>query len=1132
MRMRPLLVGLLLVSAAFIPPPARANPGAQADRAAPLWEIGKADGSTAEFALAPADWSKFGRDGFYVVGRSSAKADWPYVQPGPTDAWAGGRTHTFTVAFGVKAPVPSAGTCRLELALADTQSSLPPILKIMLNGHAETRALPPGGGDASVNGHPEQGKKQRIDVTFPASALKAGTNVVSVTTLSGSWILYDRLALVTPAGVEAAPASGTVIMDLEALPVLQSHDGKLVQPAKLAICHLGGPLLASVKIGGAPATLIGIAPGRQELELLLPESSSGTVPVVLESSGKTLASATLAVKPARKLTVYLLPHSHTDIGYTEIQTRIEQKQVDNLLQGIADAKRTASYPEGARFVWNVEVLWAADLYLNRLSESQRKEFVDAVKKGQVSLNGMYLNELTGLCRPEELLRLFRFATVMSEQTGVPVDSAMISDVPGYTWGTVTAMAQGGIKYFSTAPNYMDRIGDILVKWENRPFYWVSPSGKEKVLVWIPLKGYALSHIVGTLTPQFVNGYMAELETKGYPYDIAYLRWSGHGDNAIPDPAICEFVRDWNAHYAWPKFVISSTSTAFQAFEKRYGEKLPRVRGEWSPYWEDGAGSSALETGLNRASSDRLSQAEALFAMRNAGSYPARVFEQAWKNVLLYSEHTWGAYCSITDPSDPKTREQWEVKQSYAATADNQSRQLLVRALADRGAEVGPPAGGAIGLDIYNTSSWARSEVVIVPPGISEGATGIVDDAGVPVPSQRLASGELAVLVNLQPYSGRRYRIMPAGAAARSYPAVSAAGATLDNGLVHVRVDEKSGGITELRARGIAANLVDSASGHALNDYLYLVGDELAGIKTNDPVKISVRDPGPLVATLLIEATAPGCFSLKREVRVTAGSSQVELLNLVDKKRIVAASYTTKEGKESVNFAFPFHVPGGRMLVDLPIGAIHPETDLMPSACKNWLTAGRWADVANDDFGVTWTTLDAPLVEVGGITANLLNSQTDWKTWRQAIEPTQHLYSWAMNNHWHTNYRAYQEGPIAFRYAVRPHRKSSPAEASRYAIALTQPLIATPARGPKPSGKPLLTLSTDEVIVTALKPTDDGKATLVRLYGASGRDTEVSLAWGPSGPTHTWVSDSSERPLKEAGKSVSVPAWGIVTLRAE
>ena len=176
--------------------------------------------------------------------------------------------------------------------------------------------------------------------------------------------------------------------------------------------------------------------------------------------------------------------------------------------------RRQPIPRGRRFVWNVEVLWAADLYLHRLSPAQRSDFLKAVKDGQVSLNGMYLNELTGLCRPEELLRLFRYSTRLAEQTGVPIDSAMISDVPGYTWGTVTAMAQAGIKYFSTAPNFFDRIGDIMVKWENRPFYWVSPSGKEKVLVWIPSKGYALSHLVHELSPRVVADYMAELDEDG------------------------------------------------------------------------------------------------------------------------------------------------------------------------------------------------------------------------------------------------------------------------------------------------------------------------------------------------------------------------------------------------------------------------------------------------------------------------------------------------------------------------------------------------------------------------------------------------------------------------------------------
>ncbi len=221
-----------------------------------------------------------------------------------------------------------------------------------------------------------------------------------------------------------------------------------------------------------------------------------------------------------------------------------------------------------------------------------------------------------------------------------------------------------------------------------------------------------------------------------------------------------------------------------------------------------------------------------------------------------------------------------------------------------------------------------------------------------------------------------------------------------------------------------------------------------------------------------------------------------------------------------------------MLLDLPIGVMRPNLDQMPSACKNWLTVGRWVDVSNQDYGVTWVTLDAPLVQLGGLTARLLNSQTNPDTWRKTIEPTQQLYSWAMNNHWHTNYRAYQEGPTVFRFVLRPHRQVDPAEASRFAIGLSQPLVVTPARGPKPPATPLFQLSSNDVLVTALKPSDDGKAWIVRLYGASGKDRQVGLTGTGLGASKTWLTDTSERPIAEIHDPVTVPGWGLVSLRFE
>src|SRR4029077_18428335 len=274
---------------------------------------------------------------------------------------------------------------------------------------------------------------------------------------------------------------------------------------------------------------------------------------------------------------------------------------------------------------------------------------------------MYTNELTGLCRPEELLQLFRYSTELADQCGVRIDSAMLSDVPGFTWGTATAMAKAGIRYFSVAPNWFDRIGALMKEWQDKPFWWLSPSGRDKVLVWVPWTGYAMSHVVQKATEKWVGDYQDRLEEVNFPYDISHIRWSGHGDNAAPDLQISEFFKEWNTKYAWPKFVISSTSTAFHAFDQRHGAELPEFKGDLTPFWEDGAGSSAFETAMNRNSADRLVQAAALFAILAPEAYPMEKFHGAWKNVLLYSDHTWGAWNSVSDSENKFVKDQWGIK---------------------------------------------------------------------------------------------------------------------------------------------------------------------------------------------------------------------------------------------------------------------------------------------------------------------------------------------------------------------------------------------------------------------------------------------------------------------------------------
>jgi alpha-mannosidase len=148
---------------------------------------------------------------------------------------------------------------------------------------------------------------------------------------------------------------------------------------------------------------------------------------------------------------------------------------------------------------------------------------------------------------------------------------------------------------------------------------------------------------------------------------------------------------------------------------------------------------------------------------------------------------------------------------------------------------------------------------------------------------------------------------------------------------------------------------------------------------------------------------------------------------------------------------------------------------------------------------------------------------------KTIKASPKLYSWVMNNHWYTNYRADQEGNVTFRYAIRPHLAYDPVAAARFGIEATEPLIPTPAAGAAAVQAPVR-VEPDGVLVTCFKPSEDGKAWILRLFGASGQDEQARLVW--TRPTTVTYSDVTEAPGQPAPERVPVAAWSLVTLRAE
>ena len=446
-----------------------------------------------------------------------------------------------------------------------------------------------------------------------------------------------------------------------------------------------------------------------------------------------MASREVTLKPVRQMEIFILPHSHNDIGYTALQADVVKKQNSNIETGLRLAKATADYPEGARFKWNVEVLWCVDNYLRAATPEQARRLhgrrqVRPDRPGRLLLQHPHGPLPPGGTAEPDALR----HAALGARCGVPIESAMISDVPGLHLEHRLRHGAGRREILLLRAELLRPHGRHDEGVAEQALLVERPRWQDPRALLVPLArlrpgpSHRRRRSAGPLHPG-LPGRAAR--PTSYPYDITYLRWNVHGDNGSPDEKVADVVRDWNARYAWPRLTISTTATAFRAFERRYGDKLPEYSGDYTPYWEDGAASSALETALNRASAERLVQAETLWAIRDPGPFPAAAFQDAWRNILLYSEHTWGAHNSISQPDLPFVRDQWKVKQAFALDADNQSHALLAQALGgarlssgaalaqsatssnsavpeDRRAPTAPAA-----LDVFNTSSWPRTDLV-------------------------------------------------------------------------------------------------------------------------------------------------------------------------------------------------------------------------------------------------------------------------------------------------------------------------------------------------------------------------------------------------------------------------------------
>ena len=692
----------------------------------------------------------------------------------------------------------------------------------------------------------------------------------------------------------------------------------------LRIRSKGGLFIASIEPGYNKLNFPAYAPaftGKDTLQFIFNSTDTLYKPIT--------------INPTRNFVFYIIHHSHNDIGYSNLQTEVEKIQNKNIrdaLQWINNNKDPNEKP-----VWHIESLWAVENFLRIATPIEEKEFVAAVKIGQIVLSANYANVLTGLCQPEELNWMLEYAKFLEKKYGFHIRNAMITDIPGISRSGLLAYVNNNIPYLSFGPNYVeslpdhgDRIGGIIKEQGDKVFYWKpSSQSSKKLLVWTAGRGYSYFHGISESEKQQswekrISDYCNELIEKNYPYDWVQLRYTKNSDNGPVDTALTSFVENWNRQYSTPQLKIASVDQLFSDFEKKYGTSIPVYTGEISPYWEDGAYSTAIEEMRNRELAIQTIALGNFAKQKKEYKSLERKFYLLHRSIVMFDEHTWGSWNSISDPESDFTKEQWRIKKQFLDSGEYYYHELAA-ALHFK----------------YET-----------------------------------------------PKENNRDNLRISGFA----------------------VDSLHGGLNTITING--KNIVSQKDGYIFFEPVYVLGVNPMKYFQSQNIKVTMLEDSKTKKIVQVKGSLP-----------SIPNYQVTYTLFKTEGRLICHYSFDKEiekNKEALHIAFPFDFIHPDIFYGGDSGFLQYNHDQLPGSNKEFVCVEKKIKVQSGSLTATLSSPLFCLYEVGNIIDE--NRTNGAKIWKPSNDKTNTLFLYILNNYWHTNFKAYQDGHFDFEIELSLQKK--------------------------------------------------------------------------------------------------------------
>ncbi len=1118
-----------------------------------VFRLGVLDGSSAEFAHNQPD-----REARYVVGHSLAARDWHAFQPAVSSAQLempqDSVSSTRTIAFELHDAL-SAGY-QLKVSLLFEQPSVPS-LRVTINGKSgiyyPEAKLDYRMGDTVAAFDPVYSKAD-VTFAFPGSFLHQGLNTIALQAVEetaevipGAGFTYDAVEM--DRLEERSVDKDTSTRIDPTVFFRQQSDGlsELVNVTIRSSQRLNADGTVSLLLDGRKYQKK-IAVSRDFGEARIPfEVKDFPSPSVAKVSWRTSATGATAeqeIAAQKKWTLFMVPHIHLDVGFTDYQSKVAVRQarvIDEALDFVA------KHPD---FRFSIDGEWCLEQFMRTRSATEQERVIAAIQKRQLFVPAQYANLLTGFPTAETLIRSLYPSANFSREHKIPLDYANIADVPSYSWSYASILASAGIKNFTAAAN--NHRAPVLIQGrlnEQSPFWWKAPDG-EKILFWYSRSYLQMTELFG-LPPVLAAGndtiplFLQQYEHPDYRASAAIIYGTQvENEDLIPEQA--ELSQKWNAEWAYPRIEYSGFHDALENIRQQFGDNIPTISGDGGPYWELGIGSDAYYAAMERENESRGPSAEKLSTIASLidprVAVDKKTLDNMWSDMILMDEHTWGSWNSVSDPESSEATGQLAVKDSFAIKARAAVDFLMHTSMATLADNI---SAGSSSLIVFNTLNWPRNGLVDFDLKKGQGLEDPSSGSAVPVQIVREENELNHVRFEAENVPALGYKVYrlrdSSGAQTHTEDNRST---TLDSPYYRVELDAASGSVRSIFDKDLHRELVDQGSEYRFGQYLYVLDSNPANNQhstwyrgkldlqihpaVNGKIVSITRTPYGWEAKL--ESTTASTPAITTTIRLFEHEKKIELEENVEKDAVTA--------KEAVYFAFPIAISHPQFQYELQTTAMDPSKDMYPGAGHEWFSVQHWVSVQSDGVSASVLPLDVPLVTLGDI---------DRGQWLETSgERRATIFSFAMNNYWEDNYLGSQGGRFHFRYIITSAPSTSEGQLSRLGWeemtplefdeithqdkALNQPLSLDGVQGS------FIQIDDPNVLLDTMKPAEDREGTILRFLDLGGSTRSVSVHLPNFHFLRAWQTDAVERnqgqlPNKDGHEfTVTIHPHEIVTVR--